>query len=241
MRCGKARTMINLELDGVLPPEQTPHLDEHLATCSDCRAYRADLETGSRMIRATAAEPSDAFEWKLQLKLNQALQEAAGAGTPWQATERSPWFGWLRSFGLSSAAGLALVLVVTTWVLPDGLDRATDRSGPVAGRVLDSPAQTERTADRSDRLSLQPASPVFSFGGNGSAGRVVSGGTFLSGSDSWLKSGPDERRSFSVLQAEVQHLRDQLSQSRLENERLMALLDGSGVKYLEEEDALHHE
>jgi len=233
--------MINLELDGVLPPEQTPHLEEHLARCADCRGYRADLDTGSRMIRATAAEPSDAFEWKLQLKLNQALQEAAGAGTPWQENEPSPWFGWLRSFGLSSAAGLALVLVVTTWILPNALDRTAVDAGSVAGRVSDTPALTRSSADRGDRLSLQPASPVFSFGGNGSAGRVVSGGTFLSGNDSWLKNGPDARRSFSALEAEVQHLRDQLVQSRQENARLMALLDGSGVKYLEGEDALHHE
>jgi hypothetical protein len=238
MRCGKARTMINLEMDGMLPPEQTPHLNEHLAQCADCREFRADLELGGRMIRSTAAEPSDAFEWKLQLKLNQALQEAAGNGTPWEENERGSWFGWLRTFGLSSAAGLALVLAVTTWILPHGLDRAADVSGPVAARSVDA---ADAAAARTDRLSLQPATPVFSFGGNGAAGRVVSGGAFLSGGDSWLDGGPDARRSFSALQAEVQHLRSQLQASRLENARLMALLEGSGVKYLEQEDVLHNE
>ena len=236
MRCGKARTMINLEMDGMLPPEQTPHLDEHLAQCDGCRDFRADLDLGGRMIRATAAEPSDAFEWKLQLKLNRALQEAAGHGTPWQENERGSWFAWLRTFGLSSAAGLALVLAVTTWVLPHGLERAAAPTGPVAARSLDGSATV---SEPSDRLSLQPATPVFSFRGDGSAGRFVSGGTFLSGGDSWLDGGPDARRSLSALQAEVQHLRAQLEASRLENARLMALLDRTGVEYLDREDAVH--
>ncbi len=241
MRCGKAQTMINLELDGILPPEQTPHLDEHLMRCSECREHRSDLETGRRMILATAAEPSDSFEWKLQLKLNQALQEAAASGLPWQETPSRPWFGWFRSFGLSTAAGLALVLVMTTWVLPDGLSRMNGGSGVMAERSSLPTSGVTASADHSDRLSLQPASPVFSFKGAGAPGRTVGGATFLSGNDSWLAGSPDNRRSFSALQSEVTRLRELLDASRLENVRLMALLERNGVKYLEGEGVLHQE
>ena len=242
MRCGKARTMINLSLDGGLPPEQTPNLDEHLARCSDCRAHRSDLETGRRMIRATSAEPSDSFEWKLQLKLNQALQEAAATSSPWESSQHRPWFGWFRTFGFSTAAGLALVLAITAWVLPGVRSPYTIGSGSM--QVVDSaPAESAVTAsaERTDRLSLKPAAPVFSFGQGGLTGRTVGGGTFLSGGDSWLESGPDGRRTFSALETEVARLRELLEASHLENARLMALLEHNGVQYLEQDGGLRQE
>ncbi len=235
MRCGKARTLINLELDGVLPPEQTPSLDEHLARCGDCRAHREELELGGRMIRATAEEPSDAFEWKLQLRLNRALQEAAGEGVPWDEPADRPWFGWLRSFGLSAAAGLAFVVVMTTWVLPDlGM-------GPAApgGTLADAGSRPAV----SDRLSLQPETRIFDFkGSRGGAGPATVGtGAFLGSEPEWLSDAPDSRRTISVLEEEVRRLRTQLVELRTENEHLKALLVDGGMEYLDLEDSTRNE
>ena len=81
MLCRTARQLISQEMDGMLPAEKTPAFEEHLGRCGDCRDYRAELGLGRRLLQATAAEPVDSFEWKLQLRLNRALQEAAATRT----------------------------------------------------------------------------------------------------------------------------------------------------------------
>ena len=58
MRCTKARTHINEALDGLLAHEETLALERHLDACAECRTHRDDLLLGSRILKATAAEPS---------------------------------------------------------------------------------------------------------------------------------------------------------------------------------------
>jgi predicted anti-sigma-YlaC factor YlaD len=92
MRCAKAREHLSDQRDEQLGPDQIGHLDRHLDSCTECREYKADLALGSRLIAATEPELPANFEWKLQLKLNQTLQEAAGdAAYPWQEENADRW------------------------------------------------------------------------------------------------------------------------------------------------------
>ena len=118
MFCTKARNWINLERDGQLPADKTVPLEKHLDSCAECRAYRDDLALASRLLAATAEQPADNFDWKLQLRLNQTLREAAGDGTtPWQTPRRNS-LRWLRGFAVSSAAGLAASIAFILLVMP---------------------------------------------------------------------------------------------------------------------------
>ncbi|MBU1073360.1 zf-HC2 domain-containing protein, partial [bacterium] len=118
MFCVTARKLISQEMDGMLPARRTRALEEHVGRCSACRSYRGELETGRRLLRTTAAEPSETFSWTLQLKLNRAMQgSVASSAVPWVDSAHGS-SGWLRSFALSSLAGVALATVVAVWVLP---------------------------------------------------------------------------------------------------------------------------
>ena len=98
MFCYSARKMISLEIDDLLPAEKTANLERHLDGCLECQQYRADLGIGSRILRATTPELPENFNWKLQLKLGHALQEAAADGRdPWGEKRTGPAV-WIRSF-----------------------------------------------------------------------------------------------------------------------------------------------
>ena len=246
MRCTKSRKNISLALDGMLPNEDTLAMEEHLALCADCRGYRDELLMGSRILRATAAEPSDAFEWKLQLKLNQALQEAAAARTPWEEPARGSRFGWLRGFGLSAGAGLAAVVALSLWVFPQGAALVTEdpivASPTTLAQSQDAPATAGvgTTAGNADRRALSGTFQPLSGLQRGLVGSLVSsGGVFgdaaSGGATPWDRS--VNARSLSTLQSEIAWLRNQLRTTQAANDSLRALLAGQAVGYLEGENA----
>jgi hypothetical protein len=174
MRCGKARDWVSLEIDGDLPPDGVPALEQHLAGCDDCRGYRDDLRLGRRILAASAPQLSDEFDWRLRLRLNRALTEAAReAAAPWPERRVSRG-AWVQRFGLSAAVGLAAVLAVALFV-----DGTPDIVGPQTAGGGDRPEfrhlvpTAEPAAQRGaslaegvglaeDRLSL---SPLFAPGG----------------------------------------------------------------------------
>ncbi|MBC8426253.1 zf-HC2 domain-containing protein [bacterium] len=245
MFCFRYRKLINQEMDGVLPARQTRPLEDHVAGCAACRSYREELEAGRRLLRATATEPSEAFEWTLHLKLNRALQGAAAeAAVPWVQTPANP-LRWLRSFALSSAAGVALAAVLAIWVLP-----LQPGSSPAPGemRLTESTAGYETSpvatsAGDSDRQPLTPRYlPLFS--GPASAGRPVSGGrhsqpNLLDSSgwvpDTWRGTGDPESGDLAALREENGRLRFMLKKLYKENTSLKSLLAGTGIDYLENE------
>ena len=243
MRCDKARTMISLDMDGILPPEDTSTLSQHLTGCEECVSYRDDLMVGARMLHATGAEPSDAFEWKLQLKLNQALQEAAGSAVLYEEPQGRSWFGWARGFAMSSVAGLAATLAVAMWLLPQGL-RTVEGSAEISGTTLtqvdSSPVSS--SAGNADRRSISPDASrqtnAFSGprGGLGLGGQVVSHSRVFSTDnsatpDSW--SANNRSRSLATMKGEVSWLRNQVRQAQSENDSLRALLEDQQVGYLD--------
>ncbi len=125
MNCRKARQWISLERDGQLDPQHVTALQGHLQRCTDCQEYRSELGLGLRMLAATEPQLPETFDWKLQLRLSQALREAAREKAyPWPE-ESAGWRPWLGRAGLSAALGLAAVLAVAVV--------APDRMAPVLG------------------------------------------------------------------------------------------------------------
>jgi hypothetical protein len=153
MRCHKAQDYISQEMDEHLPPDVTVNLTEHLDSCSHCQEYRNDLLLGRRSMAATSPELPDNFEWKLQLKLNQTLQQTAGqTAYPWAETDQDKW-RWFRNFGAAAAMGMAAVLALAMFVGPvngpdDGLPIPAGNGSP--GFVQSTTAR----AGSSDRLPL---------------------------------------------------------------------------------------
>lgn len=151
MRCQKIREYISQEMDELLPPDVTGDLTSHLDSCSECRDYREDLLLGRRAIAATTPELSDNFEWKLQLKLNQTLQQTAGqTAYPWEETDPDKW-RWFRNFGAAAAVGMAAVLALAMFLGPVG--------SPTGDGLTDSGSSSMAQADgngagRTDRLPL---------------------------------------------------------------------------------------
>ncbi len=153
MRCHKAQDHISQRMDEHLPPDVTVNLTEHLDSCSHCREYRDDLLMGQRAINATTPELPENFEWKLQLKLNQTLQQTAGqTAYPWAETDHDKW-RWFRNFGAAAAMGMAAVLALAVFVGPV--------NGPDEGLIVPGGSgssgivqNTAGGAGNSDRLPL---------------------------------------------------------------------------------------
>jgi len=245
MFCFRYRKLINQEMDGVLPARKTRPLEDHVAGCAACRSYREELEAGRRLLRATATEPSEAFEWTLQLKLNRALQGAAAeAAVPWVETPANP-LHWLRSFALSSAAGVALAAALAIWVLP-----LQPGSSPVSGGVhfAESTAgyETSPVATSAGDRDRQPLTPRYQplFSGPASTGRPVSGGrhsqpNLLDSSgwvpDTWRGATATEPGTLAALREQNARLNFRLKQLHKQNTKLKTLLAGSGIDYLDNE------
>jgi len=230
MRCSKAREYVSWDLDAVLPPDATGKLREHLDQCGDCRQYRTDLLLGQRLMAATEPELPENFEWKLQLKLNHALQQTAGeAHYPWQSETADRW-AWLRNFGAATAVGLAAVLALAMFFGPE-----TTGLGParIAQRNDSSPV----TATASDRRALfQP--------GNGGLyrsttqrlvsgdGRTVDGGSAYLGR-SWAGPNTEDLITIRRLNVENRRLNNLMLQYQRSNTMLRAQLDTSGTHALD--------
>jgi hypothetical protein len=218
---------VSQELDAVLPPDATGKLRDHLEACADCREHRADLLLGQRLLAVTEPRLPDNFAWKLQLKLNQTLQQSAGqTHYPWQEETTTDRWIWLRNFGAATAVGLAAVLALAMFL------------GPVdSGRE-----GTRLAANASDRRPLfQPSSgglypsgaPQMVSTGSGSA--AAGRGTYLD--RGWSGSNTEDLITIRRLRVENQRLSNMLLQYQHANELMRARLDTSSVDALD----LQHE
>ena len=221
MRCKKAREYVNQDLDAILPPDATGKLQDHLDACDDCRTYREDLLVGQRLFAATEPTLSENFEWKLQLRLNRALQEAAGqTHYPWHEEKADRWLWW-RNFGAATAVGLAAVLALAMVFGPlDTSGSASRTPGPVAA---------------TDRLPLfQPSNgglyrpagrPVSLTGNQVGAQRYLDSG--------WTGSPTADLQTIRKLKDENRRLVNLLLQYQRTNENLRARLDTSATSPLD--------
>jgi hypothetical protein len=227
MRCSKAQSYLSRELDEQLPADVVGDLDRHLDGCAGCREYRADLALGQRLLAASEPELPENFEWKLQLRLNQALRESAGEHLfPWQEEERPARWAFLRSFGTSAAVGLAAVLAVAMVVGPAGVP-VGDGPRDLAGSPVAEAAGTATGDDSRRSLYGRP-----DFGS--SDRRVVSGGGGFFGApqgspltnQGWSAGDADNAsRAILYLQNEARRLRTENFHLQRELEKLQSRLD----------------
>ncbi len=247
MRCGKARQWLSLDLDDQLPHDRVIALEHHLDACSECRAYRDDLVTGHRILKATESQLSDSFEWRLRLRLNRTLEEAARlAPAPWlEPSGRIA--GWWRHFGVAGAVGLAAVLTVALFAWPGGeipLPLAGDsrtesdfeylvpvasgeqNSGRVTGLIPSDRRPLSRHADRSAGWQR----PVT----GGGTGRTGTSGQFLSG---WSGRSVSDLQTINALRIQNERLDTRVRHYQRQLQTFKAQLDTAGEDHLDLEKA----
>lgn len=253
MLCRRSRAWISLALDGVLPPDRTVALTAHLERCAGCRAYREDLLLGRRLLAATTPLVSENLEWRVQLRLNQALQAAARAASS-PLAEPAPGAGrWWRLAGAATVAGLALTLAAANWLLPP--PTAPERpaliaavpppaGAPIAvgslaatgapeaaspGPAREAAGSVGATAGAADRTSYIETGPSLLWRGqlrDGMLGRPASETARIG----WSGSSLDDLRTITALREANQRLRAQLSISQRQIESLRAQLDSVSAR-----------
>lgn len=233
MRCNKAREFLSLELDRMMPPGEAVELEKHLESCSECQEYRDDLLLGRRLLAATEPELPENFDWKLQLRLNQTLKEAAGdVAFPWQEERADPW-SWLRNFGAASAVGLAAVLTVALFVGPFGAPETT----PHAASTSVAP-----TSAFSDRLPLERSMAWSGLRTAGTRQQPVSGMAALPASSrlqldgGWSGGNPSDLLTITRLKEENRKLNNALMQAQWQLRRMQAQLDTTGQQPVETQE-----
>jgi hypothetical protein len=140
MKCSDVRLLISTSMDETLAEYERAGLARHLASCADCVQYQSQLAQGHELLRSHLAAPAVNFEWKVQLKIQQALREAAARR---ESPPRQRF--WLPVGASALVVAAVVVLVGGAWILgrtslPGGLD-------PSAGKVTNS--DTPRVAQQS--------------------------------------------------------------------------------------------
>jgi len=228
MRCNKARRFLSQAMDEQLPPAETRELALHLDECADCREFQSDLATGRRLLNATAPVLPDSFEWRLQLKLKQALQQSAGeTAYPWQDSDAKTK-SWVSPFATAASLGLAAVLALAMFLAPasQGPMPAGDSRAPASG----SPTVASRVSDRLPLVgnTLSP----FSFPGSvqrsvsrdGAMGIGASARSFHL-NPGWSGNSIEDLMTIQDLRLRNQQLNNQLYQYQNQIRLLRARLD----------------
>jgi predicted anti-sigma-YlaC factor YlaD len=107
--CERVRGVISASLDGEVSEVEQATADAHLAGCADCRAYAANLEATSRLLRATPLEELD-FPIVLpshRLRLARTMQLGAAAAAVAATVFLSVTVGTTQNSGLSSLSASA--------------------------------------------------------------------------------------------------------------------------------------
>jgi hypothetical protein len=107
MKCSQAKLFISWAKDEPLPEYERARLETHVQVCNPCASYRTRLLEGRELFARAMAAPAENFEWKVQLKIQQALREAAARGLP--ARERSRF--WLPASLTAATTALAVVAI----------------------------------------------------------------------------------------------------------------------------------
>ncbi len=148
----QARRDIEMQADNRLPASRQPALEDHLATCPDCRAYRQEFLTLEKSL-------SDLFHTLPTVEYTPAENQAFAAEVKNTAAALRPRWQlpqWLNSLAWGTA--LALLMVGMAWLLSN--TRLEDQPP-----IEDAPALT---------LSLEaPPGKQFTFPGNGAPANQV--------------------------------------------------------------------
>lgn len=261
MRCSRARDYLSRDLDGMLPPDATVGLREHVDGCADCQAFREDLVFGRRLLAATEPSLPDNFDWKLQLRLNQALQQRAGeTAYPWFEEPRARRGTWLPAFGAATSLGLAAVLAFAVFLGPreqlpvvaagvPALSPPAAETAPAAsvaeaaiataylGNIDERPADAAASlAGRSDRRPLFGAPQgggLYNTGGARGLSVGAGAGASRVFDRGWSGDRFEDARTIRQLRAYNAQLQQTLHRQQLELQRLKAQLDTTGARGLD--------
>lgn len=260
MRCNKARDYLSRDLDGMLPPDATVGLREHVDGCRECQAFREDLVLGRRLLAATEPQLPDNFDWKLQLRLNQALQQRAGeTAYPWLEEPEVRRGAWLPAFGAATSLGLAAVLAFAVFLGPQSrlplvaagvpsTQAPVTAAAPSPLAAVSEPAgevsaPTDAAASLAGRLDRRPLYGVPERGGlyGGSARGLAVGARTASPAfeidRGWSGDRLEDARTIRQLRAYNARLQQTLHRQQLELQRLKAQLDTTGARGLDTGDA----
>ncbi len=102
LRCEQARIEISARLDGEIDAVTLTVLDEHLATCADCRAYEERLRKVRRMVRLQASEEVPDLVAEIVERVRRET-----------TSSRRTWIPQLRT-GAIAAVAAALILLGAT-------------------------------------------------------------------------------------------------------------------------------
>jgi anti-sigma factor RsiW len=123
MRCAKAQKLISTERDGELDEKRAAALKSHLAGCSQCQAFAADLARSAERLEIwTAPEPRWGFTGRFMARL---------AEQPADARPTRSWLELLRPapVGLGAAAfcfGVILTVLVSAGPSANGATASQD-------------------------------------------------------------------------------------------------------------------
>lgn len=231
MRCAKAREYLSHRLDDQLTPDRAGDLDAHLDDCAECRSYQADLAMGQRLLAATEPDLPANFEWKLQLKLNQTLQQTAGeVAYPWQDESPDRW-RWFRNFGAAAAVGMAAVLALAVFLGP--VNEPDRGSSTGSARVAEAtPVRTN-----SDRLPIgmgeENPTGLYSQGLMRNVSREDQAFQSPDLSRGWVGRSIRDGQTISSLRKQNYQLQQRLLWYEVEMRKLRAKLDTTEIRALD--------
>lgn len=177
----QARRDVEMQADNRLPASRHPALEDHLATCPDCRAYRQEfltLEKSLGDLFHTTLPPIEYTPAENQAFAAEVKNTATALRPPWQVPQ------WLNSLAWGTA--LTLLMAGMAWILSN--TRLEDQPP-----IEDAPALT---------LSLSaPPGEQFTFPGNGTPANEVAFSL-----DSTLLAAAYDDGQISLYQTADQHL-----------------------------------
>lgn len=124
MRCSRARKLLSAAYDGELRADRRVSIDRHLAGCSACRQFEADLlDLAAGLDCLAVPEPRWGFTERLVARL--AEQNTGSA-------ESGGWLGFLRPapVGVGAVAfslGVLLTILVNSETNGDGVSEGAAR------------------------------------------------------------------------------------------------------------------
>ncbi len=122
--CHRIRDLMGPHLYGDLRGKELRSVEAHLATCPECRAEFAAVESAIALVPRSSPKPSGDTRARMMAALEQRAAELLAV------RQSRPVPGWLPTVGLAAAALVLGVLV--GYQLPRGAVRRPDRPAPQA-------------------------------------------------------------------------------------------------------------
>lgn len=141
MNCDAFESQIALYVGADLDSQETMRVEEHLATCSDCRELLADLQASQVALRELA---SDAVDAAMLTAIRSRVLSGIGE-------RRNPRWPWVAAFAL--AVPLVMTPVIARW--------AVAPLPPVPLVVARAPVEKPLTPHRRRVVKRRPAPPVW--------------------------------------------------------------------------------